>query len=175
MTTEPTTSAEELRAEIAALQGLLTAKKAELRALRASTAKDAAEPKACGCGCGEMTRGGDFLPGHDARFRGRLLKAIDGGDESAIATLLARPSLLHGATEADLRTRLGSDVRREKERTVRTARRQQTATDRAARDADRAANARLQGRSRAEMKEAAAGRLANKERARATASGQVAA
>ncbi len=25
-------------------------------------------PKACKCGCGEMTRGGTFRPGHDARF-----------------------------------------------------------------------------------------------------------
>lgn len=25
-------------------------------------------PQACGCGCGGMTKGGRFLPGHDARF-----------------------------------------------------------------------------------------------------------
>lgn len=38
-------------------------------------------PQACGCGCGGMTKGGRFLPGHDARFHaaqkaGRLGAAI---------------------------------------------------------------------------------------------------
>ena len=38
-------------------------------------------PQACGCGCGGMTKGGRFLPGHDARFhaaqkKGRLGAAI---------------------------------------------------------------------------------------------------
>lgn len=30
--------------------------------------------QACGCGCGEMTRGGRFLPGHDARLHGWALR-----------------------------------------------------------------------------------------------------
>lgn len=39
-------------------------------------------PQACGCGCGGMTKGGRFLPGHDARFHaaqkaGRLGRAIE--------------------------------------------------------------------------------------------------
>jgi hypothetical protein len=100
---------EEVKAEIARLEAELKDAKARARAMRPTKTK--AEPKECGCGCGELTRGGDFLPGHDARFRGQMLKAIDAGDESAIAKLLARPSLLHGATEADLRARLGSDQR----------------------------------------------------------------
>ena len=29
------------------------------------------EPQACGCGCGGMTKGGRFLPGHDARMHGK--------------------------------------------------------------------------------------------------------
>lgn len=29
------------------------------------------EPQACGCGCGGMTKGGRFLPGHDARMHGQ--------------------------------------------------------------------------------------------------------
>lgn len=38
-------------------------------------------PQACGCGCGGMTKGGRFLPGHDARFHaaqkeGQLGRAI---------------------------------------------------------------------------------------------------
>ena len=104
------TTIEQIREEIARLEAELKDKKAELRALRPTKTK--AEPKECGCGCGELTRGGDFLPGHDARFRGQMLKAIDAGDESAIAALLARPTLLHGATEADLRERLGSATRK---------------------------------------------------------------
>jgi hypothetical protein len=107
-----TTSIEldEVKAEIARLEAELKDAKARARALRPTKAK--AEPKACGCNCGELTRGGDFAPGHDARFRGQILKAIDAGDESAIAKLLARPSLLHGATEDDLRARLGSAARK---------------------------------------------------------------
>lgn len=30
------------------------------------------EPRACLCGCGEMTKGGRFIPGHDARFHARI-------------------------------------------------------------------------------------------------------
>jgi hypothetical protein len=105
-----TTSIDSIRDEITALEQALKGKKAELRALRPA-GKAKAEPKLCAC-CGELTRGGDFLAGHDARFRGQMLKAIDSGDESAIAALLARPTLLHGATEADLRERLGSAVRK---------------------------------------------------------------
>lgn len=32
----------------------------------------------CTCGCGGKTRGGLFLPGHDARLRGQLVKCIRG-------------------------------------------------------------------------------------------------
>jgi hypothetical protein len=32
----------------------------------------------CGCGCGEMTKGGKFLPGHETRFRKRLDDAVGG-------------------------------------------------------------------------------------------------
>jgi hypothetical protein len=107
-----TATIEGIRAEIEALQAQLTAKKAELRALRGTSGKAKAKPKECACGCGELTRGGEFLPGHDARFRGRLLRQIDAGDESALTQLLARPTLLHGASEESLRERLGSDQRK---------------------------------------------------------------
>jgi len=30
-------------------------------------------PKACACGCGGMTRGGCWMPGHDAKMLSRLL------------------------------------------------------------------------------------------------------
>ena len=48
------------------------------------------EPKPCADGCGAMTRGGDFLPGHDARHKGRLLTAARSGDAAARAELLER-------------------------------------------------------------------------------------
>lgn len=45
------------------------------------------EPRAtegiCICGCEGPTRGGRFQPGHDARLKSALKKAIKGGDESA--------------------------------------------------------------------------------------------
>lgn len=30
----------------------------------------------CGCGCGEQTKGGKFLAGHETRFRKRLDDAV---------------------------------------------------------------------------------------------------
>lgn len=35
-------------------------------------------PKNCGCGCGEMTRGGDFIPGHDAKLLSAIVKNVGG-------------------------------------------------------------------------------------------------
>ena len=37
-------------------------------------------PKACDCGCGDQTKGGRFLPGHDARLKGRLLTQLREGN-----------------------------------------------------------------------------------------------
>ena len=124
-----TTSIEQVREEIARLEAELKDTKARARALRPTKAK--AEPKECGCGCGELTRGGDFLPGHDARFRGQMLKAIDAGDESAITKLLARPTLLHGQTEEELRERLGSETRRKEAQVARVAEREATKAEKA--------------------------------------------
>jgi len=42
-------------------------------------------PKACACGCGGMTRGGTWLPGHDAKAYSRgLALARSAGVEEAI-------------------------------------------------------------------------------------------
>ena len=71
------TSIDTLKADIAELEAQIKDKKAELRALRPTKAK--AEPKLCADGCGQMTRGGLFLPGHDAKLRGQLLSAIRAG------------------------------------------------------------------------------------------------
>jgi len=35
-------------------------------------------PQECGCGCQEMTKGGKFIPGHDAKLYRAILKHIDG-------------------------------------------------------------------------------------------------
>lgn len=44
---------------------------------------------ACGC-CGEPTKGGQFLPGHDAKLKSRLREAAKGGDVGASAELERR-------------------------------------------------------------------------------------
>jgi hypothetical protein len=104
-----------------------------------------------------------------------MLKAIDAGDESAIAALLARPTLLHGATEGDLRARLGSETRKQEAQVAREADREAAKAQREAEiRAERKANARLKARSREEQFAAQERRRANKERAlAAAASGQM--
>lgn len=41
-------------------------------------------PRQCMCGCGGTTKGGRFLPGHDARLKSHLLKDAREGSESAV-------------------------------------------------------------------------------------------
>jgi hypothetical protein len=47
------------------------------------------EPRACGCGCGGATKGGRFLPGHDARFHARVKQALAAGKTHEEAERLA--------------------------------------------------------------------------------------
>ncbi len=49
-------------------------------------------PNPCGCGCGGFTKTSraEFVTGHDAVLKGRLLKRYDGGDTEAGRTLVAR-------------------------------------------------------------------------------------
>lgn len=35
-------------------------------------------PKLCGCGCGEKTRGGQFLPGHDSKTLSAIVEYVGG-------------------------------------------------------------------------------------------------
>jgi hypothetical protein len=42
---------------------------------RKTSAKPAPTPRACGCHCGEMTKGGEFSIGHDAKYKSALVKA----------------------------------------------------------------------------------------------------
>jgi len=43
----------------------------------AKVSKPTREPKPCTCGCGGMTKGGRFLPGHDARYHSALKKMLE--------------------------------------------------------------------------------------------------
>ena len=35
-------------------------------------------PKPCSCGCGEMTKGGRFIPGHDAKLLSAIIQSVGG-------------------------------------------------------------------------------------------------
>lgn len=64
--------------------------KAGAKAKGARKAKAHKESRKCGCGCGKMTKGGEFLPGHDSRLKSQLLKKEKAGDEAAKAELRKR-------------------------------------------------------------------------------------
>lgn len=57
--------------------------------LKATSTRSKSRP--CGCGCGDVTKGGTFLPGHDARHRSDLLAVINGeasdGKPEAVARM----------------------------------------------------------------------------------------
>src|SRR5215218_2745767 len=112
--TDMSIALEAVKAEIAELEQALKDKKARLRELRPTKSK--AEPRECQCGCGGMTGGGLFLPGHDAKMRSRLLTAIRAGGpdgEAALDKLLNDfPTLLHGADPQAVRDQLGSELRK---------------------------------------------------------------
>ena len=38
-------------------------------------------PKACACGCGQMTKGGKFKPGHDSGLLSALVATVGGIDK----------------------------------------------------------------------------------------------
>lgn len=46
-------------------------------------------PQPCGCGCGEMTKGGKFVQGHDAKVYRAILQTI-GGDVLDLKVLVER-------------------------------------------------------------------------------------
>jgi hypothetical protein len=35
-------------------------------------------PRPCRCGCGEMTQGGEFCPGHDAKVLSAIISRVGG-------------------------------------------------------------------------------------------------
>lgn len=44
--------------------------------------------KSCACGCGKMTKGGDFLPGHDQRLWGALVREV--GSAEGVRTIVEK-------------------------------------------------------------------------------------
>jgi hypothetical protein len=50
-------------------------KMTEPKTTKPAKTRKAKEPRECKCGCGEMTKGGLFRPGHDARYHAALAKA----------------------------------------------------------------------------------------------------
>lgn len=47
-------------------------------------------PKACRCGCGEMTKGGEFAMGHDARYKSHLIREAKANNSDAMQELERR-------------------------------------------------------------------------------------
>jgi len=45
-------------------------------------------PRKCACGCGATTRGGNFLPGHDARTLSAVVSSV--GGVAALRTLVEK-------------------------------------------------------------------------------------
>jgi hypothetical protein len=148
---------EQAEANVRRLSDELAEAKSVLRTLRGEAASAKSAPRDCGCGCGGLTSGGTFLPGHDARLRSRLLRTIRGTDgateeeqQAAYAQLASYPRLSHGLTTWDL----GRDARATKEKEERQAeeakrKEAKIARDKAERDAREAAM-RTQSRSRDE-------------------------
>lgn len=86
---------------------------------KATRSKKSATPRECACGCGEMTGGGTFRPGHDARHKGNLLRAIRaGGDEGTAAlTELAKYPTLYNIEKA--KGEYGTEAARKAEKEAR--------------------------------------------------------
>lgn len=72
----------------------VTIEKAEKEAPKQASkrsSRPAAEPKECACGCGGMTSGGTWLPGHDAKHKSKLItRTRQELDESAADEMVER-------------------------------------------------------------------------------------
>lgn len=102
---------------------------------KATRSKKSATPQECTCGCGEMTNGGKFRPGHDARFKGNLLRAIRaGGDEgtAALERIKDFPTLYN---YEKAQGEYGTEAKREEARKAKEAERLQALKDKKAAEA----------------------------------------
>lgn len=85
---------------LASLLGVTTIT-GEAISLRVTKAKST--PKPCACGCGQMTKGGTWVSGHD----GILVGLATDGDEEAAAIIAKHPAL--AAKVAEYRTKRQAD------------------------------------------------------------------
>lgn len=171
------TTLEDAQAVVRLCEQNLSDAKARLREIRGESAKAKSAPRACECGCGGITSGGMFLPGHDAKMRSALLRQIRGTDEgtteeseaAALAKLQGYAKLAHGIGTWDL----GRDrkARAEKELRKVTAEAEKAAKIRRD-EAERAQRDSLKTKSREEQSAEADERIAQKERAIADAKAQ---
>ncbi len=77
--------------QVAAMSGGGEEATAEVMAAIDSAANQAAPKpgRLCDDGCGDTTKGGRFLPGHDMKLKSSLLRQFDSGDAGAGAVLVA--------------------------------------------------------------------------------------
>lgn len=66
------------------------AKKAHDAKKNGKSHKKPPEPKPCACKCGEITKGGEFAMGHDARHKSALIREAKAGNQDAVAELERR-------------------------------------------------------------------------------------
>jgi hypothetical protein len=69
------------------------------------TPKAGKEPKECLCGCKGMTKGGTFLPGHDARYHAAQKREAAGNQPEPIKTKPAKQPKAAKAKAPDLTAR----------------------------------------------------------------------
>jgi hypothetical protein len=53
-------------------------------------ARKVRKPRDCACGCGGITAGGEFLPGHDAKLLSNLTALALNGDKAALGEIAQR-------------------------------------------------------------------------------------
>lgn len=160
---------EEMVAKIRMLEAELA--EAKQAARDAKPRKADAQPKPCACGCGGETKR-TFLPGHDQRHRGNLLRQIRAGGsegEAALEALLSFPNLAHGASRESLRLQLGSDAAKDAAKQTRELERLQKRAERLERDRAKYAEAAARETTRVEPNARQSERLENKERAKEAA------
>lgn len=56
---------------------------------------DSSDKPYCLCGCGEQTKGGEFRPGHDARYKAQLLNEAADGRNPEAEQILEQRGWLH--------------------------------------------------------------------------------
>lgn len=62
-------------------------------------------PKPCACGCKEITKGGEFMPGHDMRLKSRLVAEAHAGGNPAAREELERRGWLGALNNSKGRSR----------------------------------------------------------------------